>query len=70
MQIVQEVLESNTPADSLTTSETAFPTETTSETTDLECVTKDTMITVRHAQTQVIMKPGTMHEGRQIDYHA
>ena len=66
-QIVQEILKSNTPADSSATSETGFPT------TDLECLRtvetlKETMVTVCHAQTQVIMKPETAHQGRQIDY--
>ena len=66
MQIVQEVLDSNTPADSLTTSGKVFPTETTTD-----CVSiGETLVNVRHAQTQVIMKPGMTHEGRQIDYHA
>ena len=51
------MLESNAPADSLATSET----------TDVEFTetSRETMVTVRHAQTQVIMKPGTTHEGRQ-----
>ena len=57
MQIVQEVLESNAPADLVATLET----------TDVEFTERcrETMVTVRHAQTQVIIKPGITHEGRQ-----
>ena len=47
MQIVQEVLDSNTPADSLATSGKGFPTETTTD-----CVSiGETLVNVRHAQT-------------------
>ena len=70
------MLESNTPTYSgnlLTTSETVMHVKCTSDPADLEenaleCVTEIQDINVRHAQTQVIMKPETTNEVMQTDH--